>query len=155
MKIVNPCCAGIDVGSGSYYAAIGQSDSDPPEKPYKRNNKNSVNGLDFNRTSYQYFGGVDLYKYPGSAIQRYSLLSARSGPKGFWVPVGETLRLMAQTGLEQQDQRWKNPIEPYTQRKQSSQNSRNFVEHGDQERTVLPENHVHIFGRKTKTIGDN
>jgi len=37
----------------------------PKKKPYKRNNKNSIKGIDLNIISYQYFGGVDLFEIPG------------------------------------------------------------------------------------------
>ena len=35
----------------------------PKKKPYKRNNKNSIKGIDLNIVAYQYFGGVDLLRY--------------------------------------------------------------------------------------------
>ena len=37
----------------------------PKKKPYKRNNKNSIKGIDLNIVAYQYFGGVDLFEIPG------------------------------------------------------------------------------------------
>ena len=55
----------------------------PKTKPHKRDNKNSIKGIDLNRAAYQYFGGVDLYQIPG--VSHSTILSVMSeiGPKGF------------------------------------------------------------------------
>ena len=37
----------------------------PAAKPFKRANKNSIEGVDLNQVSYQYFQGVDVYDIPG------------------------------------------------------------------------------------------
>lgn len=55
----------------------------PDDKPYKRNNKNSVNGLDLNKASYQYFGGVDLYQIPGVSHSTILTIMSEIGTEGF------------------------------------------------------------------------
>ncbi len=54
----------------------------PEEKPYKRNNKNSIQGIDLNKVAFQYFGAVDLYQIPG--VSHSTILSVMSevGPEG-------------------------------------------------------------------------
>ena len=37
----------------------------PKKKPYKRQNKNGIKGIDLNIIAYQYFDGVDLLAIPG------------------------------------------------------------------------------------------
>lgn len=55
----------------------------PEDKPFKRNNKNSINGLDLNKVSYQYFGGVDLYQIPGISHSTILTVMSEIGPDGF------------------------------------------------------------------------
>ena len=63
---------------------IEDSNVDLPEnKPFKRNNKNSINGLDLNKVSYQYFGGVDLYQIPGVSHSTILTVMSEIGPDGF------------------------------------------------------------------------
>jgi len=55
----------------------------PEDKPYKRNNKNSISGLDLNKVAYQYFGGVDLYQIPGVSHSTILTLMSEIGIHGF------------------------------------------------------------------------
>lgn len=55
----------------------------PEEKPFKRNNKNSINGLDLNKIAYQYFNGVDLYQIPGISHSTILTIMSEIGPDGF------------------------------------------------------------------------
>ncbi len=55
----------------------------PDDKPYKRNNKNSITGLDLNKTAYQYFNGVDLYQIPGVSHSTIITIMSEIGPDGF------------------------------------------------------------------------
>ncbi len=55
----------------------------PEEKPYKRNNKNSISGLDLNKTAFQYFGGIDLYQIPGVSHSTILTVMSEIGPDGF------------------------------------------------------------------------
>lgn len=61
-----------------------QEQSDlPAAKPYKRQNKNSIKGVDLNIVSYQYFGGVDLYQIPGVSHSTVLTLMSEIGREGF------------------------------------------------------------------------
>jgi transposase len=55
----------------------------PDEKPYKRNNKNSIKGLDLNSASFQYFNGIDLYQIPGVSHSTILTIMGEIGPGGF------------------------------------------------------------------------
>ena len=55
----------------------------PEDKPYKRNNKNSINGLDLNKAAFQYFNGVDLYQIPGVSHSTILSIMSEIGPEGF------------------------------------------------------------------------
>ena len=55
----------------------------PEAKPFKRNNKNSVNGLDLNKVAFQYFEGVDLYQIPGVSHSTILSIMSEIGPEGF------------------------------------------------------------------------
>lgn len=55
----------------------------PKKKPYKRNNKNSIKGIDLNMVAYQYFGGVDLFEIPGVSFSTVLSLMSEIGPEGF------------------------------------------------------------------------
>lgn len=53
------------------------------QKPYKRNNKNSVNHVDLNKVAFQYFNGVDLYEIPGVSHSTILSIMSEIGPEGF------------------------------------------------------------------------
>lgn len=55
----------------------------PDEKPFKRNNKNSISGLDLNKTAFQYFHGVDIYQIPGISHSTVLSIMSEIGPEGF------------------------------------------------------------------------
>lgn len=55
----------------------------PSEKPFKRNNKNSIKGLDLNKAAFQYFNGVDLYQIPGVSHSTILSIMSEIGPEGF------------------------------------------------------------------------
>jgi transposase len=55
----------------------------PKEKPYKRNNKNSIKGLDLNKAAFQYFDGVDIYQIPGVSHSTILSIMSEIGPDGF------------------------------------------------------------------------
>lgn len=55
----------------------------PEEKPYKRDNKNSISGLNLNKTAFQYFGGIDLYRIPGVSHSTILAVMSEIGPEGF------------------------------------------------------------------------
>jgi len=55
----------------------------PTPKPYKRNNKNSIKGVDLNVIAFQYFGGVDLFQIPGISHSTILTLMSEIGPEGF------------------------------------------------------------------------
>jgi transposase len=55
----------------------------PKEKPHKRQNKNSIQGIDLNTISFQYFGGVDLYQIPGISHSTILSIMSEIGPEGF------------------------------------------------------------------------
>lgn len=55
----------------------------PESKPYKRQNKNGIKGIDLNIVSYQYFEGVDLFKIPGVSHSTVLTLMSEIGLEGF------------------------------------------------------------------------
>lgn len=55
----------------------------PEDKPFKRNNKNSINGLDLNKVAFQYFQGVDIYQIPGVSHSTVLSIMSEIGPEGF------------------------------------------------------------------------
>lgn len=55
----------------------------PQDKPYKRQNKNSIKGIDLNQVSYQYFGGVDLLHIPGLSFSTVLTIMSEIGREGF------------------------------------------------------------------------
>jgi len=55
----------------------------PGEKPFKRNNKNSISGLDLNKAAFQYFHGVDIYQIPGISHSTVLSIMSEIGPDGF------------------------------------------------------------------------
>jgi transposase len=55
----------------------------PDDKPFKRNNKNSINGLDLNKVAFQYFHGVDIYQIPGVSHSTVLSIMSEIGPDGF------------------------------------------------------------------------
>lgn len=58
-------------------------DDVPDKKPHKRQNKNSLKGVDLNIASYQYFDGVDLLSIPGVSHSTILTLMSEIGPEGF------------------------------------------------------------------------
>ena len=54
----------------------------PKKKPYKRNNKNGIKGVDLNIISYQYFNGVDLLDIPGVSHSTVLTFMSEIGPEG-------------------------------------------------------------------------
>jgi transposase len=54
----------------------------PESKPYKRQNKNGIKGIDLNIISYQYFDGVDLLTIPGVSHSTVLTLMSELGPEG-------------------------------------------------------------------------
>lgn len=54
----------------------------PEKKPYKRQNKNGIKGIDLNIISYQYFNGVDLLAIPGVSHSTVLTLMSEIGPEG-------------------------------------------------------------------------
>jgi transposase len=58
-------------------------DDIPEEKYYKRQNKNSLKGIDLNIVSYQYFDGVDLLSIPGVSHSTVLTIMSEIGPEGF------------------------------------------------------------------------
>lgn len=58
-------------------------DDIPEEKPFKRQNKNAIKGIDLNIASYQYFDGVDLLTIPGVSHSTVLTLMSEIGPDGF------------------------------------------------------------------------
>ena len=53
------------------------------EKPYKRNNKNALKGIDLNQVAYQYFKGVDLMSIEGLSHSTVLTIMSEIGPEGF------------------------------------------------------------------------
>ncbi len=58
-------------------------DDIPEGKYFKRQNKNAIQGIDLNITSYQYFNGVDLLAIPGVSHSTILTLISEIGPEGF------------------------------------------------------------------------
>ena len=56
--------------------------AEPAAKQIKRANKNSIEGVDLNRISYQYFQGVDAYDIPGVSHSTVLILMNEIGPEG-------------------------------------------------------------------------
>lgn len=54
----------------------------PSKKPYKRQNKNGINGVDLNVIAYQYFDGVDLLAIPGVSHSTVLTFMSEIGPEG-------------------------------------------------------------------------
>lgn len=54
----------------------------PEKKPYKRQNKNGINGIDLNIIAYQYFDGVDLLAIPGVSFSTVLSIRSEIGPQG-------------------------------------------------------------------------
>ena len=54
----------------------------PTKKPYKRQNKNGIKGIDLNIISYQYFDGVDLLAIPGVSYSTVLTFMSEIGPEG-------------------------------------------------------------------------
>jgi transposase len=54
----------------------------PEKKPYKRQNKNGIKGIDLNIISYQYFDGVDLLAIPGVSHSTVLTFMSEMGPEG-------------------------------------------------------------------------
>lgn len=54
----------------------------PSKKPYKRQNKNGIKGVDLNIIAYQYFNGVDLLAIPGVSHSTVLTFMSEIGPKG-------------------------------------------------------------------------
>ena len=52
-------------------------------KPYKRINKNTIKGIDLNRTAFQFFGGVDLFAIPGVSHSTVLTIMSELGLEGF------------------------------------------------------------------------
>ena len=55
----------------------------PEKKPYKRHNKNSIQGIDLNVVAYQFFGGVDLLTIPGVSFSTVLSIMSEIGKDGF------------------------------------------------------------------------
>lgn len=58
-------------------------DDIPEPKPHKKQNKNTLKGVDLNIVSYQYFEGVDLLTIPGVSHSTILTLMSEMGPEGF------------------------------------------------------------------------
>lgn len=58
-------------------------DDIPEEKPYKRQNKNAIKGVDLNIVSYQYFDSVDLLSIPGVSHSTVLTIMSEIGLEGF------------------------------------------------------------------------
>jgi transposase len=58
-------------------------DDIPEGKYFKRQNKNSIKGIDLNIVSYQYFDGVDLLSIPGVSHSTVLTIMSEIGPEGF------------------------------------------------------------------------
>lgn len=56
--------------------------AEPAAKPFKRANKNSIEGVDLNKIAYQYFQGVDIYAIPGVSHSTVLILMSEIGPEG-------------------------------------------------------------------------
>jgi len=54
----------------------------PKKKPYKRQNKNGIKGIDLNIIAYQYFDGVDLLTIPGVSHSTVLTFMSEIGPEG-------------------------------------------------------------------------
>ena len=54
----------------------------PEKKPYKRQNKNGLKGIDLNIIAYQYFDGVDLLAIPGVSHSTVLTFMSEIGPEG-------------------------------------------------------------------------
>lgn len=54
----------------------------PKKKPYKRQNKNGIKGIDLNIIVYQYFDGVDLLAIPGVSHSTVLTFMSEIGPEG-------------------------------------------------------------------------
>lgn len=54
----------------------------PIKKPYKRQNKNGLKGIDLNIIAYQYFNGVDLLAIPGVSHSTLLTFMSEIGPQG-------------------------------------------------------------------------
>jgi hypothetical protein len=54
----------------------------PSKKPYKRQNKNGIKGIDLNIIAYQYFDGVDLLAIPGVSYSTVLTIMSEVGPDG-------------------------------------------------------------------------
>lgn len=54
----------------------------PCKKPYKRQNKNGIKGIDLNIIAYQYFDGVDLLAIPGVSHSTVLTFMSEIGPEG-------------------------------------------------------------------------
>jgi len=54
----------------------------PSKKPYKRQNKNGIKGVDLNVVAYQYFDGVDLLAIPGVSHSTVLTFMSEIGPEG-------------------------------------------------------------------------
>ena len=54
----------------------------PKKKPYKRQNKNGIKGIDLNIIAYQYFDGVDLLAIPGVSHSTVLTFMSEIGPEG-------------------------------------------------------------------------
>lgn len=54
----------------------------PEKKPYKRQNKNGIKGVDLNIIAYQYFDGVDLMAIPGVSHSTVLTFMSEIGPGG-------------------------------------------------------------------------
>lgn len=54
----------------------------PTKKPYKRQNKNGIKGIDLNIIAYQYFDGVDLLAIPGVSHSTVLTFMSEIGPEG-------------------------------------------------------------------------
>lgn len=53
------------------------------DKTHKRLNKNAIKGIDLNKASFQYFGGVDLMKIEGMSHATILSIISEVGPEGF------------------------------------------------------------------------
>ena len=60
----------------------GVVDDLPTKKPYKKQNKNGLKGIDLNIISYQYFNGVDLMAIPGVSHSTVLTFMSEIGPEG-------------------------------------------------------------------------
>lgn len=83
VEMIGECDAEIAVFLQRYIDSKQEVVDDlPSKKPYKRQNKNGIKGVDLNIISYQYFDGVDLLAIPGVSHSTVLTFMSEIGPEG-------------------------------------------------------------------------